>query len=60
MEMCRPRVGVANPLFSLWRVLRRPTAPASRTKSRWMAEESRTSGLCMQINLLSSALLISN
>ena len=40
--MCRPRVGVANPLFSLWRALRRPTAPASRTKSRRMAEESRT------------------
>jgi hypothetical protein len=43
--MCRPRVGAANPLFSLWRVLRRPTAPASRTKSRRTAEESRTSGL---------------
>jgi hypothetical protein len=40
--MCRPRVGVANPLFSLWRALRLPTAPASRTKSRRTAEESRT------------------
>jgi hypothetical protein len=42
MEMCRPRVGAANPLFSLWRALRRPTAPASRTKNRRTAEESRT------------------
>jgi len=36
------RVGAANPLFSLWRALWRPTAPASRTKSRRTAEESRT------------------
>jgi hypothetical protein len=42
MEMCRPGVGATNPLFSLWRALRRPTAPASRAKSRWTAEESRT------------------
>ena len=42
MEMCRPGVGVANPLFSLWRALWRPTAPACRTKSRRTAEESRT------------------
>jgi hypothetical protein len=41
-------------------VLWRPTTPASRTKSRQTAEESRTSGLCMQINLLSSALVIDN
>ena len=40
--MCRPGVGVANPLFSLWRALWRPTAPACRTKSRRTAEESRT------------------
>jgi hypothetical protein len=33
---------MANPLFSLWRALWRPTAPASRTKSRRTAEESRT------------------
>ena len=32
----------ADPEFSLWRVLWRPTAPASRTKSRRTAEESRT------------------
>jgi hypothetical protein len=38
--MCRPRVGATNPLFSLWRTLRRPTAPASRTKSHRTAEES--------------------
>jgi hypothetical protein len=38
--MCRPRVGVANSLFSLRRALCRPTA--SRTKSRRTAEESRT------------------
>jgi hypothetical protein len=37
-----PGVGAANLLFSLWRVLRRPTAPASRTKSRRTAKESRT------------------
>jgi hypothetical protein len=42
VEMCRPRVGAANLLFSLWRALWRPTAPASRTKSRRMAEECRT------------------
>ena len=42
IHVCRPRVGVANPLFSLWRMLWRPTAPASRTKSRRTAEESRT------------------
>jgi hypothetical protein len=29
-------------MFSLWRALRRPTAPASRTKSRQTGEESRT------------------
>ena len=40
--MCRPRVGVANSLFSLRRALWRPTAPGSRTKSRRTAEESRT------------------
>ena len=40
--MCRPGVGAANPLFSLWRALWRPTAPASRPKSRRTAEESRT------------------
>jgi hypothetical protein len=40
MEMCRPRVGATNPLFSLWRTLPRPTAPASRTKSHRTAEES--------------------
>jgi hypothetical protein len=43
VEMCRPRVGATNPLFSLWRAFWRPTAPASRTKSRRTAEESRTS-----------------
>ena len=41
--MCRPGVGAANPLIFLWRALWRPTAPASRTKSRQTAEESRTS-----------------
>ena len=45
MEMCRPRVGVANPLFSLWRALLHPMAPASQAKSCRMAEESRTKGL---------------
>jgi hypothetical protein len=40
--MCRPRVGAANLLFSLWRALWCPTAPASWTKSRRTAEESRT------------------
>ena len=39
--MCRARVGTANLLFSLWRALWSPTAPASRTKSRRTAEESR-------------------
>jgi hypothetical protein len=42
VEMCRPRVGAANLLFSLWRALWRSTVPASRTKSRRTAEESRT------------------
>ena len=42
MEMCRSGVGASNTLFSLWRALCRPTAPASRTKRRRMAEESRT------------------
>jgi len=42
VEMCRHRVGAENPLFSLWRALWRPTAPASRTKSRRTAGESRT------------------
>jgi hypothetical protein len=41
--MCRRRDAAANPLFSWWRALWRPTAPASRTKSRRTAEESRTS-----------------
>jgi hypothetical protein len=40
--MCRHRVAVANPLFSVCRALWRPTAPASRKKSRRTAEESRT------------------
>jgi hypothetical protein len=40
--MCRPGVGATNPLFSLWRALWRPTAPARRTKSRRTAEGSRT------------------
>ena len=40
--MCRPGVAAANQLFSLWRTPWRPTAPASRTKSRRTAEESRT------------------
>ena len=40
--MCRPRVGAANPLFFLWRALWCPTAPASQTKNRRTAEESRT------------------
>jgi hypothetical protein len=31
--MCRRRVAAANPLFSIWRALWRPTDPASRTKS---------------------------
>ena len=39
--MCRPGVGAANPLFSLWRGLWHPTAPANPTKSRREAEESR-------------------
>ena len=43
--MCRPGVGAANPLFSLWRALC-PMAPASRTKSRRTAEESRTTCIC--------------
>jgi hypothetical protein len=37
-----PGVGVTNPLFSVCRALWRPTAPASRSKSRRTAEESRT------------------
>jgi hypothetical protein len=40
--MCRPGIGAANQLFCLWRVLWRPMAPASRTKSCRTAEESRT------------------
>jgi hypothetical protein len=45
-------VGVANPLFFLWRALRRPSAPASQTKSRRTAEESRTIILvCRVFNL---------
>jgi hypothetical protein len=40
--MCRPRVEAANPRFSLWSALWRHTAPASRTKCRRTAEESRT------------------
>jgi hypothetical protein len=32
--MCRSRIEAVNPLFSLWRALWRPTAPASHTKSR--------------------------
>ena len=36
-------VWAANLLFSLWRVLWRPTAPASWTKSHRTADESRTS-----------------
>jgi hypothetical protein len=47
VEMCQGRVGAANPLFSLWRALWRPTAPASLTKSRRTAEESRTSPTCV-------------
>ena len=40
--MCRPRVGEANPLFSLCRALWRPTAPASRKKAVGRQKESRT------------------
>ena len=40
--MCWPRVGAANLLFSLWRAFWRPTATASRKKSRRTTEESRT------------------
>jgi hypothetical protein len=43
--MCRPGDGAANPLFFLWSAFGRPTAPASRTKRRRTAEESRTSGV---------------
>ena len=49
--MCRPRVGEANPLFSLCRALWRPTALAKKKSCR-TAEESRTTVklACMIIN----------
>ena len=40
-----------NPLFSLWRALWRTTAPASRTKSRRTADESRTSSNQTQLSI---------
>jgi hypothetical protein len=52
MEMCRPGVGTVNPLFYLWRVLRHPTAPASRIKSRRTAEESRTRSMIVDTLLI--------
>jgi hypothetical protein len=52
--MCRPRVGAANPLFSLWRALWRPSAPASRTKSRRTTEVSRTNKMYASTTVLLS------
>jgi hypothetical protein len=60
--MCQPRVGAANQMFSLWRALWRPTAPASRIKSRRTAEESRTSSFYsnfLQLHCLLSTKLLS-
>jgi hypothetical protein len=50
MEMRRPGVGAANTLFFLWRVLRLPTAPASRTKIRRTPEESQTTTVAVEKN----------
>ena len=56
--MCRYGVGAVNPLFFLWRALWRPTAPASRTKSRRTAEESRTMYVFFDLRLLSTLLYL--
>jgi hypothetical protein len=50
----RPRVGAANPLFSLWRALWRPSAPASRTKSHRTTEVSRTNKMYASTTVLLS------